>query len=329
MATAAAPLLALLAQRAATSAQIQHALGVSQPTASRLIRELGTKVVRIGRGRSTRYALRRDLADIGSSWPVLEIDERGKPRPSGRLHALLGEQFWLESNQAAHSRIGDGLPPFIQDMRPQGFIGRTVPHRYPELGVPDRIPYWTDTHTLTYLVRRGEDCIGNVLIGEESLERFWQQHNSPVQVIGPRNRAAQFERLARAASEGQPAGSSAGGEHSKFTCVVESGDAPMHALVKFSPPGDDVVATRWRDLLVAEHLALQALTNCGVTAARSQIVSTKQRSFLQSERFDRVGLHGRRGVLSLAALDDEFLGTRSDWIGATTQDLFGRSRSDS
>jgi serine/threonine protein kinase HipA of HipAB toxin-antitoxin module len=38
--------------------------------------------------------------------------------------------------------------------------------------------------------------------------------------------------------------------------------------------------------------------------------------FLEVERFDRVGRRGRRGVVSLAALDDEYGGRRDSWTRA-------------
>ena len=55
---------------------------------------------------------------------------------------------------------------------PQGFVGRTVPSRFPELGLPQRTTEWNDEHVLTYLCRRGEDCIGSLILGDESLQRF-------------------------------------------------------------------------------------------------------------------------------------------------------------
>ena len=35
--------------------------------------------------------------------------------------------------------------------------------------------------------------------------------------------------------------------------------------------------------------------------------------FLEVPRFDRIGERGRRGVVSLKALDDEFAGLAADW----------------
>lgn len=45
-----------------SAAELAARLGVSQPTISRALSALGSVVLRIGRGRSTRYALRQQIA---------------------------------------------------------------------------------------------------------------------------------------------------------------------------------------------------------------------------------------------------------------------------
>ena len=57
--------------------------------------------------------------------------------------------------------------------------------------------------------------------------------------------------MADAAADRLPAGSSAGGEQSKFTCHVD--DDPV--IVKFSPLRATPFGERWYDLLQLEHLA--------------------------------------------------------------------------
>jgi serine/threonine protein kinase HipA of HipAB toxin-antitoxin module len=79
-------------------------------------------------------------------------------------------------------------------------------------------------------------------------------------------------------------------------------------LVKFAARGDTgdaAVARRWCDLLVLEALALEVVSSRGMRAARTAIIETDSHCFLESERFDRVGLRGRVGVLSLAAVQDD------------------------
>jgi hypothetical protein len=72
------------------------------------------------------------------------------------------------------------------------------------------------------------------------------------------------------------------------------------------------------DLLVAEHLALELLAAHGYAAARSAIVTGGERVFLEVERFDRVGAHGRVGYVSLRALDADFGAAPTSWSGSLT-----------
>lgn len=305
-----------LARGVASRAELQRELKASQPSLSRAIGNLGDQLARIGRGRTTRYGLRREIAQIGSSWPVFTIDAEGRPHSLGKLEALVRDQYWFAATAPAHSQLSDGLPFFLQDLWPQGFIGRTVSRRFPELGLPERVTDWDESHVLTYLIRRGEDSIGNLLVGDESLGRFFEQSQDPRIHIDSDKRSAQYPQLADSAIAGSPAGSSAGGEHPKFTAVVRTGTTLHHVLVKFSPVRTDRVAQRWSDLLIAEHIASNTLRTLGIPSARTELLVAGNRMFLESERFDRVGARGRIGIISLAALADHHIGRRDNWIAA-------------
>lgn len=307
-------LQALLTRGVTSRAELQRELGVSQPTLSRVIRQLGERVIRVGGGRSVRYALRRELPQIGSSWPVFVVDERGTPLPHGQLTALARDQYWLAATHPRDSLLSDGLPYFLQDLWPQGFIGRTVPRRYPELGLPERITDWNDGDALTYLTRRGADCVGNLLLGDESLERYLRGDEAPP--LAPTTRGKHYPELADAAIAGAPAGSSAGGEQPKFTTSLLLQAGVAQVLVKFSPPVADRVSQRWSDLLVAEHIASKVLSEVGVTAATTELVTGGGRTFLESRRFDRNGARGRIPVVSLAAVADHHIGRRDSWLMA-------------
>src|ERR1700676_232533 len=86
---------AILARGVATGAELRRGLKVSQPTLSRVIARLGEQIVRIGSTRNARYALRRELPQIGSSWPIFEINEEGQASLLGRVHALARDQYWF------------------------------------------------------------------------------------------------------------------------------------------------------------------------------------------------------------------------------------------
>jgi hypothetical protein len=238
--------------------------------------------------------LPREIAGLGRHSPVFRVDERGHPNRHGTLHFLAGGGYWLE-RESGDGQPFPGLPPFVEDMRPQGYMGRGFSALYPELRLPGRIRDWSDDHQLIALAMRGEDCVGNLIIGEESLNRFLAGPPRPYT-------RADYPALAAGALAGQP-GSSTGGEHPKFAVYAEG----RHVLVKFAS-GDGAAADRWRDLLVCEHLALEVLRTAGVPAPRSEWVDFNGSRYLDVERFDRVGRQGRRGVISLYAINGHYLG---------------------
>ena len=306
----------LLSNGVTTGTQLQRALGVSQPTFSRMVRELGEEIVRIGSGRGARYGLRRTLPGIGSSWPVVVVNQQGVPIPVGQMSALARNQYWFQGALARDNELSDGLPFFLQDLWPQGFIGRTLSRRFPELALPERVTDWNEEQVLRYLTQRGEDCVGNFLLGDESLQRYLRSTGEEPRLTAGQ-RAKEYPALAEAAIAGAPPGSSAGGEQPKFTTVLRGGGEEVsHVLVKFSPPVMDRVSQRWADLLVAEHVANKKLGEIAVVAASSELVTGGGRVFLESQRFDRTGHRGRIGVVSLAAVADHYIGRRDNWIAA-------------
>ena len=66
--------------------------------------------------------------------------------------------------------VTDGLPYFLQDQRPAGFLGRGVPQRFPELALPQRVTDWSDDHYLRYLTQRGSDSVSDLVLGDAALD---------------------------------------------------------------------------------------------------------------------------------------------------------------
>ncbi len=285
--------------------QISEIIGVSQPTISRTLTELGDEIVRIGAARSIHYALRdatRGLPDF----PVYRVDAEGRIRQLGMLIPVRPEGFVMcqENGVTLHSH---GLPWWLFDMRPQGYLGRAYAARYgAELGLPERLTDWADTHALRALLAHGHDVVGNLLLGDIARDRFLAA--SVPDPIEEKQKAKAYTRLAIEAARGEKPGSSAGGEQPKFTTFAITPDGPRHVIVKFSEMEESPVSERWRDLLLAEHLALDTLREAGVPAAKTRIVDHGSQRFLEAERFDRIGNLGRRALCSLAALDAEFVG---------------------
>ncbi len=224
------------------------------------------------------------------------------------LVAVQPEGFVMieEGGRTLHSA---GLPWWLFDMRPQGYLGRAYVARYaPLLGLPQSLQEWNDVHALRALQIHGHDLVGNLLLGDLAREQFLGIRHEAIPAEG---RAAVYARMAIDASAGGQPGSSAGGEQPKFTAYAATPSGYRHVLVKFSEREAGPVSERWRDLLLAEHLALRTLGEAGIAAAISRVLDHEGQRFLEVERFDRVGELGRRGLLSLAALDAEFLGSGS------------------
>jgi HipA-like C-terminal domain len=308
-------LISTLGDEALSATQLIQRLGCSQPSLSRLIRAAGANVLTLGKAQQTRYARARPT---GAEQPIAitQIDAQGTPQPCGSLHAigLLGgaRTAWVSQRRL---EVYEGLPWFIADMRPQGFMGRQFPSRVPQLGLPTSVGDWSDNHVLAALCAAGADEPGDLVLGRAALDRFLQQ--SPVEPISQRRKASMYPQLANESAAKLHNPSSAGGEQSKLTAYVQTKDGAGHVIVKFSPPGSDPVAQRWRDLLRAEHHALTVLgqhhASTGVQAAQAQLIDA-DRLYLEVRRFDRIGARGRTGVVSLGAIDDVFVGQRHNWV---------------
>jgi len=286
----------LLAQGPAPARQLINLIGLSQPTLSRAIAGMGTEIVRIGAARSIQYAL-RDTARGFAEVPVYRISAEGQIRRLGMLLPVRPDGFVLLQDDGTTLHY-DGLPWWVQDMRPAGFLGRAFAISFAaELGLPADINEWNDAHALRALIHHGNDLVGNLLLGDIARAHFIQAP-PPVPVA-----ETDYPTMAEAVERGEVAGSSAGGEQPKF--VAYNG---RHLLVKFTAQSDNAVTGRWRDLLLAEYLAGRVLTDAGLPAVESRIVDIGPRRFLEVERFDRVGPLGRRAVHSLTSLDSEFVG---------------------
>lgn len=287
-------------------------LHTSQSSLSRLIQRAGNTILRTGRGRQTLYTRHRRGGWGPSPLPITAMNETGQPVHVAQLHPLSPDGFYLESLVPQFSsRAYKTLPYFFEDLRPSGFLGRLVPRLYPQDGFPEDISAWTDDHCLVYLTRYGWDLIGNLIVGENSFEATPQ--NSVAEV----DREKEYPKLAdRVLSQGIP-GSSAAGEQPKF--LLRS------VLVKFSPPITDTISRRVADLLICEHIAHDVLRKHGKTSLHSQLVRGADRLFLEMERFDRVASGGRRGVISLRALDLEFVGHLQSWSD-TAQSLAAQKK---
>lgn len=319
-------LLAELGKGVTSTSGLMQALGVSQPSISRILSRLieAGRVIRIGATRGARYGLRREVAGAGSAWPLRRIDRDGGIQELGTLYALAGTQYHFEPTGAAVDHgfrwggISEGLPYFLQDQRPGGFLGRAVPLRYPELNLPQRVIDWSDDHYLRYLTQRGSDTLGDLILGAAAFDEYLAglQHRTAIDAA---DREARYPQLAQNVMQGGLPGSSAHGEHPKFAVLIQEQAGPGHVLVKFSPPAGTAVGQRWSDLLIAEHHAHHVLREAGVSACSSRIFIFADRTYLEVDRFDRNGSDGRVGVSSMMAIDASQYGVLDNWVASATR----------
>lgn len=290
-----------------SGAELARALGISAPTLSRQLRASAGRVLRIGQTRGARYAAYRTVAGVPSQLPVFRIDDKGAASRVATLHLLALGQHWLEPERQPEPQseqgpavLFAGLPPVLADMAPQGFLGRGFSVNHADLDLPRRLQDWNDDHRLIAVARRGENCLGNLVFGEESLNRFLDSTSTPV---------ARQDYPACASAAAGSGGSSAGGEYPKFTAQTDG----RHLIVKFTAGDGSPSERRWRDLLVCESLALEILSANGIASSHAEIVDVGSQRFLEIERFDRIGARGRRGVITAGPLDDELHGQRDNW----------------
>jgi hypothetical protein len=308
-----------------TSSELARQLGVAAQTVRRLIDELPKQAwVTAGRARRARYALRRalrgDLADL----PIYAIDATGNGQPMSSLTLVQPDGTLLPLDGTPwpvpiESRDGwwDGLPYPVYEVRPQGYLGRQLAHaEHRNLGVSEDLNGWSGDDILWVLSRCGADVTGNLVLGNEAYTLWLSNKVKGSPPLPERGLAQAYARQAEEAIRAGGRGSSAAGEFPKFTVLRElEGALTPHVLVKFSGAGGSAAEQRWADLLVCEHHGLEYAARLpGVTAARSRVLSHDGRVFIEVERFDRVGPHGRLPLVGLDSLVPAFLGSSStEW----------------
>jgi hypothetical protein len=305
-------LLSELGLETLSSRELQRRLGASQATVSRLLRAAGAQVVRLGRGPATRYAAARPVFGSGLRLPLYAVDEAGVVGELAVLRALADGRYLVEAHEPAFWLLGEGghglfgsLPYFLHDLRPSGFLGRALARQLAaEWGTPRDPREWSDDQIGGFLIRRGDDLPGNLVVGEAAAARAREGTTTPAVDLD------EYPRLAERALGDDAPGSSAAGEQPKFAVRRHRAG---HVIVKFSPATASEEGERWRDLLRSEHRALELLRERGHPAAETSIHLLEGRVFLESRRFDRRGVDGRVGAISLAMVDAELVGAGHGW----------------
>lgn len=303
----------VLRRRAATSNEIQAETGLSQAAVSRQLRMLAPHIVTIKQGRSPIYMLTCSAFGGDDRLPLFIVDAHGNNTLAAYLRPLAHGGYLVEKCIGMpdvllgknRNGVYDDLPYFLDDLRPQGFLGRQIAAglAVQSSDFPDDPRHWNASHVGRYLVSNGDDLPGNFKFGQQAHLRVRRKPHAIVR--------ADYPALADAVMQGAIPGSSAGGEQPKFTGYCS--DCSSHVIVKFSPKGSDAVSRRWRDILITEFHAIEALHAGDNPAAETTLLEEGGRLFLESQRFDRTGEYGRMSLVSLQAADAEFVGMGSGW----------------
>ena len=296
-----------------TSKEIQAATGLSQTAVARQLRNLGNHIIKLQNGRSPRYAATCNAFGGDDQLPLSIVDAHGNTVLAAYIRPLVHGGFFVEDATGTpplllgvnKNGLYDDLPYFLFDLCPQGFLGRHIAEEMASRSedFPTDPRNWNTNHIGRYLVSNGDDLPGNFKFGEQALLRV---RRKPA-IISDND----YPALADSVLQGIIPGSSAGGEQPKFTAFSEK--CSSHVIVKFSPKGNNKVARRWRDILITEYHATEAVHKENFPAAETRLIEMDDRLFLESQRFDRTGEYGRMSMISLLAIDAEFTGLGSGW----------------
>jgi len=312
-------ILEMLSLGPATTRTLAAGTGMTRQTVNRKLRALGDSVIKFDKVRPPLYYAVKEAFGSGNEIHLAAVDPHGNTNLWGVLRPLAHGGFYLQTTPVAPKVLKgnkgngmyEGLPYFLDDMRPQGFMGRQIArdlNAQSDIFPPDPRD-WNQEQIGRYLVANGDDLPGNLKIGRMALDRV----RRPPQ----KSRREDYPELADKAVEGEVHGSSAGGEQAKFATYSREREA--HVIVKFSPKGGGELATRWRDILVTEYIASEVLHEFDIPAAELEIYEIQDRLFLESVRFDRTGEYGRLPLISMQAIDNEFSCVGSGWLSVAKE----------
>ncbi|MDB6000382.1 MAG: hypothetical protein JWP52_2081, partial [Rhizobacter sp.] len=224
----------------ATSAELQAAIGKSQPFVSRLLTAMSSDVLTLGRGKTTRYGLPKSILGRPAQQPVFWVDEAGTATEIGLLSFLAGN--WIHVDGPPVQGLVQGeLPWFLSPLRSQGFLGRLLAQRLSVVGLDSNPDRW-QVESVLFAAINLHDAPGAIVLGEPPTAAT----HAPLPA-NPKALLAALDALSADVAKTLPAGWYAGGEQPKFIAIRDSGE---HVLVKFTPPRGTPFGERWHDLLV-------------------------------------------------------------------------------
>ena len=205
------------------------ATGLSQSSVARRLREMEDAVVQLPMGRSIRYAATCNAFGSNDKLPLSMVDEDGNTALIAYIRPLCHSGFFVEPViDISPLLMGEnkdglyaGLPYFLYDLRPQGFLGRLTAQAMASQSndFPTDPRHWNTDQIGRYLISNGDDLPGNFKFGDQARLRV---RSKPVSVSDE-----DYPALADSVMGGAVPGSSADGEQPKFTAFNGNLASPM------------------------------------------------------------------------------------------------------
>lgn len=294
-----------------TQKDIQAITKLSQATVSRCLKKLDDSLLVLPFSSPNKYALPAE--DKGYSVQFKEVDEQGNESKLGTVYRLANDQYFVDLAEGASklylgekgNGLFDGLPFFLDDLRPQGFLGNLFVKQLADMSdrYPKKLSSWQAKHIFQYLEEYGDDLPGNLKFGVGT-------YHLPRQPVYPVP-YDKYDFMCEQIKAGVSQESSLGGEQQKFT--VFSSELNADVLVKYTSNKNDAVTRRWKDILVTEYHALKILAAFKIPAAEIDLIDRDNRFYLVVKRFDRIGFFGRSSMFSLLSIDMEYVGLGENW----------------
>ncbi|MCI5137807.1 MAG: phosphatidylinositol kinase, partial [Candidatus Electrothrix sp. AR1] len=165
----------------ATSKTLAAATGTPRSTVNRKLRAIGDAIIKFDKVRPPLYYAATEAFGEGNKIHLASVDPHGNTNLWGILRPLANGGFYLEPTPVApkvlmgdeETGLYEGLPFFLDDLRPQGFIGRQIArdlNAQTDIFPPDPRD-WNQEQIGRYLIANGDDLPGNLKIGRVALDR--------------------------------------------------------------------------------------------------------------------------------------------------------------
>ena len=119
-----------------TSVELQTELGVSQAVVSRLVTRAGSRILRLGAGRSTRYTMAVDVFGVQPEVSLFEVGNTGIVQEIGSLRQSAARAYIVAGDDQSTGSPAPSDPPrvVLDDEPPRVVLDEEPPVEPPRSG---------------------------------------------------------------------------------------------------------------------------------------------------------------------------------------------------